>query len=278
VNVATITLGDIDPDTPTRRHQRIRPLADYIADKLNWDRSRVKVRIAQSIDEISIMLIEGRVDVFLDSSYPSLLVRRGTGSRVILESLVKGERQYHTLIITRAGSEVNTLGDLVGSTLALQERYSTSGYLLPAAHLTGEGYELEFLSGATSLPAPDHIGFFFSGDEENTLAMIRKGIIDVGALSSQDYEQLAEEVKQEFIVLAMTPRVPRKLASTRPGLDEGLSIQLVKILLEITDIDRSIMAENGGWNWEFISLDQLSETGIAEMEYMMEQTKTLVTD
>ena len=70
----TLTIGDIDPDTPINRIRKIRPLADHLAKELGWDKANVKVRIARNIDELVTMLHKGEVDLFIDSSYPSVLV------------------------------------------------------------------------------------------------------------------------------------------------------------------------------------------------------------
>lgn len=43
---ATLTIGDIDPDTPVNRIRKIRPLADHLAKELGWDKTNVKIRIA----------------------------------------------------------------------------------------------------------------------------------------------------------------------------------------------------------------------------------------
>ncbi len=277
-DITTVTLGDIDPDTPTSRMRRIRPLADHLADELGWDRSRVKVLIARSIEEISDMMADGRVDVFMDSSLPTLLVRRAAGTTVILESLVNGQRSYHSLIIASANSGVEELADLEGSTIALQERYSTSGYLLPASILIESGLEVVYTAGVGQNPPDGQIGFFFSGDEENTLAMIRKGMITAGALSSQDYEQLPDEVRGELAVLKKSPNVPRKLVSVRSGFDEALKSRLIDIMLTINDEDREEMVRKNGWNWEFSALDEKSHTGIDAVEDMITRTASVVLD
>ena len=271
----TITIGDVDPDTPTNRMLRIRPLADYISRELGLPARNVRVEIARSLDEVAAMMLDGRVDVFMDSSYPSLIVRRVAGSEVVLESLVNGERTYQTLIVAAADSGVDELDGLVGKSVALQETYSTSGFLLPAAMLLEKGFELDHLSGPDKAPGPDKIGFFFSGDEENTFALIREGEALAGALSSQDYQQLPDEAKREFVILARSALVPRKLASVRDGFDPSLLERLIEALLAIDEEDREHMMRENGWNWEFARLDDQSRSGVALIEEMIDATASL---
>ncbi len=271
----SITIGDIDADTPTSRIAKLRPLGDQIAKHLGWQPVQVKVRIARSVQEISRLMKDGQVDMFIDSSYPILLVAESAGAEVVLEAPVSNERTYHCLIIANAAGDINELGDLPGKTIAMQELYSTSGYLLPAAVIVDAGYKIQHTAGPVP-PEAGSIGFFFSGDEENTLSMLRQGIVGAGALSSLDWEQLPIEVKSEFVVLATSPRVPRKLLSIRSDFDPALRTQLVDALLAINDEERQVMFDASGWSWQFMPLDEQSEAGISITRLMIEMTREVV--
>ncbi|MBL4681714.1 MAG: phosphate/phosphite/phosphonate ABC transporter substrate-binding protein [Pseudomonadales bacterium] len=271
----TITLSDVDPDTPTDRMHKIRPLANFIAAGLGWDSSRVKVRIARSVEEISVLLEDGRVDIFVDSSYPNLLARRASNSEVILEALVNGERRYQAFILASSTGGMKILEDLIDHKIALQERYSTSGYLLPAAFLVEQKLPLTFMPVQDTRPPKGTIGFFFSGDEENTIAMIRNRKVAAGAVSSTDYEHLPNALKQEFVILAKTRHIPRKMATMRNGFDPELKLKIINILLSITDEDRRKMVSESGWNWEFITLDKESHAGMLAIDKMIDQISHL---
>ena len=119
---------------------------------------------------------------------------------------------FGPLKVRRSGA-ISIIACLVGKIVGLQEFYSTSGYLLPAAELIGEGFQLEYTAGRTA-PATDRIGFFFSGDEENSLSMLQQGVIDAGAMSGLDWSRLPEEIKSEFVVITTTVSVPRRPANT----------------------------------------------------------------
>ena len=72
--------------------------------------------------------------------------------------------------------------------------------------------------------------------------------------------------------------VPRKLATFSRHLDPALLARLQEILLAIDEQDRASMVEMGGWNWEFLSLDDESHDGIEAMKKMIETTDGLVSD
>lgn len=271
-----LTIGDIDPDTPVHRMNQIRPLANYLARSLGWqDTNRVRIRIARSVDEMALMIQDGRVDIFMDSIYPTLAVRRTTGTHVIAESIIGGEHSYHTLLIAGRTTGLNDLSDLVGHTIALQDRNSTSGYVLPAGLLLTSGFSIAQMTGPAQSPPSGQIGYFFSGDEENTLSMIRNGVIEAGAISVLDYELLPPEIREELVILGRSPEVPRKLTSVASTMSEEQVARITAILLAITDADLDRMTQDQSqyvtpWKWHFRASNQDTDLEIAKFESLME--------
>jgi len=270
-----ITIGDIEPDTPTDRMLKLRPLANHIAESMGWEPGRVQVRIARSLPEITAMMKDGLVDIYIDSSYPVLLVCQGSGAEVVLDSPVEDSRTYNSVIIASVDSDVRRLEDLKGRIVGLQEFYSTSGYLLPASHLVEAGFELEYTAGG-SQPDPDRIGFLFSGDDENSLSMLQQGVIDAGAISGLDWARFPDEVRNEFVVLLTTDSVLRKMLAVRAGFDQSLLGPLSEALLGITDEQRLEMITETGWSWEFIDLDAQSREGIERARQMIASTSEVM--
>ena len=279
-----LTIGDIDPDTPVQRMNQIRPLANYLARSLGWeDTNRVRIRVARSVDEMALMIQEGKVDIFMDSVYPTLAVRRTTGTHVIAESIIGGERSYHTLLIAGRTTGLNNLSDLVGHTIALQDRNSTSGYMLPAGLLLSSGFSIVQMTGPAQSPPAGQIGYFFSGDEENTLSMIRNDVIGAGAVSVLDYEILPPEIREELVVLARSLEVPRKLTSVSSAMSEELAARITEILLAITEADLERMAQDQGqyvtpWKWHFRASNQDTDIEIAKFESLMNLVEGIESD
>jgi len=275
-NGSILTIGDIDPVTPVHRMNQIRPLANYLARGLGWDDTyRVRIRIARSVDEMALMVRNGEVDIFMDSTYPTLAVRRQTGTRIIAESIINGERSYHSLLVARRMAGIDGLNDLLGRTISLQDYNSTSGYMLPAGTLLMRGFSIIQMTGPSHQPPPDHIGYFFSGDEENTLSMIRSGIVEAGAISVLDYDLLPSEIREELIVLARSPEVPRKLTSVAASMSGELASRITSILLAITEADLAQMAREQNqygtpWKWHFQKSNEDTESEIFKFEALID--------
>ena len=197
-----LTLGDIDPDTPALKVERIAPLARYLAPELAAvGVSDVSTRIAPSVDRMIEMLKGGEVDVYLDSLYPTLKVRQLSGSRVILATWVRKQREYHSIFVVRRDGRVRKLSDLRGRAIAFEEAHSTSGFFLPALHLRRGGHVVEELASADAKPEAGAIGYVFSGDAENTVERVLRGSVDAGAISNEDYDALPEASRARLTVL-----------------------------------------------------------------------------
>ncbi len=81
-----------------------------------------------------------------------------------------GATGYHSVMVSRADSDIATLDDMAGKHLGFADPNSTSGYLIPSVALPVEGYVIEEFFGETS---------FSGGHEQNVLAVMN-GDVDGG--------------------------------------------------------------------------------------------------
>lgn len=81
-----------------------------------------------------------------------------------------GATGYHSVMVSRADSGIETLDDMKGKHLGFADPNSTSGYLIPSVSLPKQGYVIEEFFGATS---------FSGGHEQNILAVLN-GDVDGG--------------------------------------------------------------------------------------------------
>jgi phosphonate transport system substrate-binding protein len=271
-----LRLGDIDPDTPARRTRRLQPLADYLAGQLgDVGVGRVQVVIARDMDEMARLLGTGRVDLYLDSAFPTLMVQERTGSRLLLRRWAQGAEDYRTLFVTSVETELNSIEQLRGSVLALQEEYSTSGFLLPAGTLVQMGLELKLVTGPDERPTTDEVHYFFTRDEENTIELVNRGRVPAGAISNQEFQLLPAEMRDRLRVIGETRTVPRQLLSVRADLDPAISDAVAEALVDLVGAEESpVNLENSpqGWTWKF---DLISTESRAGVEHLRDLAKEL---
>jgi phosphonate transport system substrate-binding protein len=104
---------------------------------------------------------------------PPILLADGDESRLVplVTSLRDGASEYCSVLFVRADSNLVTLADLRGSTVAWVDLCSAAGYLLPRLHLVAEGLRLESLFGQER----------FLGSHDAVVRAVFDGTADVGA-------------------------------------------------------------------------------------------------
>jgi phosphonate transport system substrate-binding protein len=228
----TIVLGDISDD-PGEVIEGTQPLADYLAARLgDFGIVKGEVKIASTAAEMTQLLVDGKVDVYFDSVYPATLISDVSGAQPFLRRWRYGVEEYHTVIFASVESGVASVEDLPGHMIALDNPFSTSGYLLPAVHLVEHDLNLV---GKQSYgdPVTEHeVGFVFSCDDENTLQCVLSGQVAAGATDDYHYEAaFPAEAREKLVALARTESVPRQVAVARPGIDPELLNAIKQILI-----------------------------------------------
>ncbi len=242
---AVITIGDIDPDSPSKKIKRLLPLADYLADHLqDFGIKRGEVVIANDIEGMAKLIDQNRVDIYMDSPFPILQIRELLSTQIIARRWKDDAPQYWSTYVALKESGITNVKDFEGKVIAFEGRHSTSGFILPAGTLIQRGATLSEVDGPGLEIAFEEIGYYFSGDEENTFEALLQGKVAGGGVSNQDYEELPEELKQQIVAFDRTMAVPRQLVSVRPGLPPDMVSKITELLmgLDQTEEGRKLLA------------------------------------
>lgn len=232
-----IVLGDISDD-PGEVIEGAQPLADYLAARLgDFGITEGQVKVATTADEMTEMLKNGEVDLYFDSVYPATLISDASGAQPFLRRWRRGVSQYYTIIFASTDSDVTSVEDLPGHMLALDNPYSTSGYVLPAVYLVERGLKLAVKQSYEEPVADDEVGFVFSYDDENTLQWVVSGLVAAGATDNDHYEDFPPEAQAKLKVLAETEPLPRQVAVARPGMDPELLEAIKQVLITAHEDD-----------------------------------------
>ncbi len=226
-----IVLGDISDD-PGEVIEGAQPLADYLATRLNdFGITQGQVKVASTPEEMVQWLESGEVDLHFDSVYPAMLISDESGAQPFLRRWRRGVGEYYTVIFAREESGITSLDGLRGHLIALDNPYSTSGFVLPAVYLVEHGLLMVGKESYNELVGDDEVGFVFSYDDENTLQWVLSGLVSAGATDNVHFEEFTPEVRDQLVVLAETEAVPRQVAIARPGIDEALLEAITQILI-----------------------------------------------
>ena len=82
---SVLTIGDIEPDQPAKKVKRFTPFADDLALQLEeFGIVRGQVVIAKDFGEMGRLTADGMVDVYFDSSFPTLTAAVNVDSQIIV--------------------------------------------------------------------------------------------------------------------------------------------------------------------------------------------------
>lgn len=234
----TLNIGTISAD-PVDEIRVFQPFADYLAGKLANDGiDAATVVIAADIHQMAALLKSGKVDLFIDSSVTALVINKLSGSEYMLRRWKKGRGQYRSVVFVRDDSAITSLEDLKGKTIAFEEPFSTSGFMLPALSIGRQGLSMFPLESTYSPPPADKVGYIMAYDNETQATWVERGRVQAAAMAEGDFEDLAKTALMPLRALFITPYVPYHVISHRPGLDAGLVARIKTVLKSAHETER----------------------------------------
>ena len=235
--IETLILADVNEDV-AESVADFQPMADYLAANLGeFGISKGKVVVVPDVEAMSDLLKNGEAHLYFDSPYAATIVYNQAGAVPLLRRWKDGINEYYSVIIVRGDSGIEKLDDLKGQTVAFEDPGSTSGYIMPKAHLLEQGYTLVEKSSPTDSVADDQIGYVFAQSEENIVAWLLNGDVAAGALNVLDFEELIDEAQTELVVIAQGNPVPRHMTLASPKMDEKLRQRITELLLAVHETE-----------------------------------------
>lgn len=225
-------------DAPSETIEEFQPLADYLAANLQEQGIGAgEVRVAPDLETMAEWMEAGEVDIYFDSPYPALIVSSESGGQPILRRWKKGVSEYHTVFFARANSGLESLDDLPGHTIAFDDVFSTSGYMLPLAYMVENGLKPVEIAEPDAAVADDEVGYVFSGDDDNTIQWVVSNRVSVGVTDNENYSELPKETSDQLTILAETEALPRQLVVVRPGMEPELVEALTALLVGMDETE-----------------------------------------
>ncbi|WP_198648480.1 phosphate/phosphite/phosphonate ABC transporter substrate-binding protein [Cyanothece sp. BG0011] len=241
----SVILGEVSDD-PTEVFESFQPLADYLTYQLNGDEKKIgKVEVAPDMKTMAKWLKSGKVELYFDSPYPAFLVSEASGSQVILSRWKGGVSSYESVLISLRDQGVKQIHELQGKTIAFEEKFSTSGYMLPYNYLKAQGLILKEKTSESQSFSKNETAYIFSGSDKNSLQWLVSGRVDAMAMGSVDFQQLPQATRQQFIIMGKTKSVPRHMVVISPTLSQNKVTRLKNILLQMnkTDSGKTILEQ-----------------------------------
>lgn len=203
----TLSIGTLG-DAPAKLIRTYQPVAKYLATHLSrFGITAGRVVITKSANEMGEMMRQGKVDVFIDSPMPTIGVNHIGGGKIILRRWKGGVGEYRSVIFTLRDSPIKSIADLRGKSLAFEQPFSSTGYILPRIIFERDGESLNLIDSSKASLRDRMIGYSFSGDDENTMEWVLRGRVDAGAMSHNNVDKYAKTSLSKLNVIWESPPI-----------------------------------------------------------------------
>ncbi len=229
-----LVLGRVS-DNPKSDYGRLRPILDYVVPRMGAVGIRSgRILMARDPQQMVSYLRRGKVDWLTETPGSAVTYRERAGARVLLLTERGGQSRYQSVLFARVDSGIRSPADLRGRSIGFQNNASTSAYFLPAIEILGAELPLVVLASPFDRPSADVVGFVFARSELNISTWVHKGLVDAGAFSEQDWqdlERLPEAFRADLQVFHRSGFVPRAMEVVRGDLDPQVAERLREVLL-----------------------------------------------
>lgn len=222
-------------DNPKKHYRYLRPIVNYAAKQMK-DLGIIEARVLMAKDNRQMInyLKEGKVDWITETPFSAVLFEQKGNAEILLRKWKKGVPEYRTIFFTRKESDIYSLSDLKGKSIALQDAGSTSAYFVPASVMIREGLDLVLLPSLRETPTGSAVGYVFAGQEINISTWVFRGLVQAGAFADLDWnkeDHVRKVFRNEMRIFYETEPIPRALELTRKDLDPSIKQRLKTILL-----------------------------------------------
>ncbi|MFZ9886324.1 MAG: phosphate/phosphite/phosphonate ABC transporter substrate-binding protein [Myxococcota bacterium] len=209
----------------------------------SWFTSRTEIQTevvtTLASEDAGEALLRGEVDVAQLSPYACIQVaERSDDVALLAASVAQGTTTYASYLVTRADSDVDSLGAARGRKLAFTHPWSASGFLYPWDALRRLGFS----------PGAD-FQVSFTGDHDDALDAVLAGIVDVAAVSSDTLvSRNVLGIAGPVRIVAKTGRVPYDCVAARRSLGDRALHRLRRAFFELsilTPEGRSVLRDYG---------------------------------
>lgn len=233
-----LVLGRVSDD-PKNHADALQPMLDYVVPRMRSVGIREgRVLMARDATQMQSYLRRHRVDWVSDTAVMAVEYQRRVGADLLLATERGGGLYYHTVFFTWRDSGITSVSDLKGRSIAFQNAYSTSSYVVPAAELLRAGLGLDVLLSPLDRPATGRVGYLFARSEGNVATWVQKRLVDAGAFSNLDWQQMSQlspRFRDDLHVFHETHDAPRAIELVSPSLDPKVRERLREVLLAAGD-------------------------------------------
>jgi len=242
----TLVLAQIT-ERPKKDFKELRPMVTYMAEQLKeFGITSGEVRLFSNVSELVAAVKHGEVHWITETSFTAAKLVHEAGAKLIATKWKNGQQSYSSILYARSEHNIQSVTDLIGTTIAFENKNSFSSYFLPRLYLESQGLTLERLDNLRQVPAENKVGFVFSRNEVNNVLWVDKRLVAAGALNNGDWanrDRMPASIKSRLTIFYQSLPYPRSLEIVGPGLSPKIAKALTsKLLMMNSASDNGVMA------------------------------------
>jgi phosphonate transport system substrate-binding protein len=256
-----LNFGVIPVENLEETEARFKPLSEHLEQSLGIP---VNFTIGADFAAVVVAMQFGNLDLAYLSPSAYIQAAKQAGAEAFArEDTLKTGSGFHSIIVAKAGSGIETIDDAKGKSLAFVDPNSTSGYYAP----------LEYFLETNIQPETYFSDVVFSGSHESSIEGVIEGMYDVAVTSDQeiDIAILDKEISSwdDIKILWQSELIPSSPLAYRSDLPESLKTALQEAVLSFSDEEALQEARLKG----FVATTDKDYDPVRELETLVEATQ-----
>ncbi len=234
--IEVLRMGLIPADDAEEMLRDYEPIKEYLSEELGIP---VEIMVTSDYTAAIEAMRSKHIDMAWFGPFSYVIAANVAGAEAIVNGVRRsdGRSDYHSIIITRADSGIETLEDLKGKSFAFVDPASTSGNLIPRKMLIDNGID----------PDNDFSMSYYAGTHNAVEYAVANGNVDAGVDSDNSYDRMVEagEIDPEINKIIYTSEpIPGSPIVVRGDLPTELKQKIQDALIAM---DEQTLHQVSGW-------------------------------
>jgi phosphonate transport system substrate-binding protein len=225
--IKVLKIGLIPADDAAEMLRSYEPVREYLSEELGIP---VEIQVTSDYTAAIEAMKYKHIDMAWFGPFSYIIASNVAGAEAIVNGVRRsdGKSDYHSIIVTRADSGINSLEDLKGKTFAFVDPASTSGNLMPRKILTENGID----------PEKDFINYYYAGTHNAAEYAVANGKVDAAADSDNSYDRMVSEGEIDPDVnkiIYESESIPGSPIAIRGDLPKELKEKITQVLINMNE-------------------------------------------
>ncbi|MBS3105407.1 phosphonate ABC transporter substrate-binding protein [Candidatus Woesearchaeota archaeon] len=234
--IKILRMGLIPADDAEEMLRDYEPVRSYLSEKLGIP---VEIKVTSDYTAAIEAMRYKHIDMAWFGPFSYVIAANIAGGEAIVNGVRRsdGKSDYHSIIVTRADSEINKIADLKGRSFAFVDPASTSGNLIPRKMLIENGIN----------PDKDFSTVFYAGTHNAVELAVANKKVDAGADSDNSFDRMvaAGQIDPKVNKIIFTsPPIPGSPIVVRQDLPEDFKKKIKDTLITM---DEQTIHKVSGW-------------------------------